>query len=59
MDDDFDPDSEYLDEHSPIELWRDFAVSRGFKRAIVEAMSKPELIECLNRLESVDDSTVR
>lgn len=55
--DDFDTD--LLDESSPHHEWVAFAVSRGFKRSIVEAMSKPELIESLNRLESFDDSTVR
>ena len=52
-------EADYLDESSPHSEWVQVAVSRGFKRSIVEAMSTPELIECLNRLESVDDSTVR
>ena len=51
-------DDDLLDEDSPHGEWVAFAVSRGFKRSIVEAMSKPELIECLNRLESSYDSAV-
>lgn len=44
------------DESEPYEVWVQFAVARGFKRSIVEAMSKPALIECLNRLESDDNA---
>lgn len=36
----------------------DYAVSRGFKREIVESMSEQQLIQCLERLEAVDDDAV-
>lgn len=50
---------DWPDPSEPVEVWRDFAVSRGFRRDLVEHMGQPQIVEALSRLESESyDNTV-
>ena len=46
------------DESDPVELWVEYAVSRGFRRDIAASMPKTDLIKALIRLESSYDDAV-
>lgn len=53
MTDPFDPVlDEWPDAQDSTERWVDFAVSMGVRRATANAMSKPDLIKCLVRLDT-------
>lgn len=56
MDDDFG--EVWPDESEPVEVWSEFAVKRGIHKSIALAMTKPQLIAALDRLEPPYDNAV-
>lgn len=51
----FIDDDMWPDVSDPVEVWVGFAVRRGVSRAAAQAMSKPDLIRALLRLDNTSE----